>query len=322
MSDLTLNSIWEPISGSDDKLVRLDWSERVPGYEWEDPRPWLLEAVRNGLIAPSGPVLVAIESIDNLSQDIGSVSQTYIFLRSLLALVVERPNPSRLIITLSSSSPLLPQLIPPSFSSTLTSVALHSPILIRHLAESYLTYPPPLCPPEKFWAMFSPAVARGESDQLAFSGIATQILGKGIAYDGRDPFSGIADVTIRGPSVSASARGSSRVHRAVERSLEGWMFDHESGNVKNIPWDQLPILQNMRSHTKVIGEGKVAGEHRDMNTLSFNLSLTDAQAAARAEVPLPYAHEGKIPEGQGQIIYDPDSADDLDDDDPDEDLDI
>ena len=29
---------------------------------------------------------------------------------------------------------------------------------------------------------------------------------------------------------------------------------------------------------------------------------------------------GTTPEGQGQIIYDPDSADDLDDDDPDEDL--
>lgn len=61
--------------------------------------------------------------------------------------------------------------------------------------------------------------------------------------------------------------------------------------------------------------------------LSFNLSLTDEQQRSRAQVPLPYAHEGNPPEkvnvpSPAAILYDPDSADDLDDDDPDEDLDI
>jgi len=78
--------------------------------------------------------------------------------------------------------------------------------------------------------------------------------------------------------------------------------------------------------------------------LSFNLSLSESQQRSRAEVPLPYAHEGLtshieyIPlvclfncTGQridmarsntGVIFYDPDSADDIDDDDPDDDLDI
>ena len=57
--------------------------------------------------------------------------------------------------------------------------------------------------------------------------------------------------------------------------------------------------------------------------LSFNVNLTPSQQESRARVPLPYAHEGKPPEiHTSSIIYDPDSADDIDDDDPDEDLDI
>lgn len=78
------------------------------------------------------------------------------------------------------------------------------------------------------------------------------------------------------------------------------------------------------------------------HNLPFNLSLTKAQQHSRAQVPLPYAHEGLHvslltlhylkysdtgqPEDNsgagGAIYYDPDSADDIDEDDPDEDLDI
>ncbi len=68
--------------------------------------------------------------------------------------------------------------------------------------------------------------------------------------------------------------------------------------------------------------------------------MTTSQQEARAQVPLPYAHEGlfvlagsftpthrclgKTTEQQipAAILYDPDSGDDIDDDDPDEDLDI
>lgn len=59
--------------------------------------------------------------------------------------------------------------------------------------------------------------------------------------------------------------------------------------------------------------------------VSFELNLTPEQRESRAKVPLPYAHKG-IPDSEkgasGAILYDPDSADDIDDDDPDEDLDI
>lgn len=76
--------------------------------------------------------------------------------------------------------------------------------------------------------------------------------------------------------------------------------------------------------------------------MTFNLNLTPEQQQSRAQVPLPYAHEGAFPHGPwfinvltvlyfpgkveqsapAAILYDPDSADDIDDDDPDEDLDI
>jgi elongator complex protein 5 len=88
---------------------------------------------------------------------------------------------------------------------------------------------------------------------------------------------------------------------------------------------------------------------------TFNLGLTDSQRASRAEVPIPYAHEGQslfshVPSrilltgitlfflilgddapnakrydttntGAG-IIFEPGSDDDVDDDDPDDDLDF
>ena len=74
--------------------------------------------------------------------------------------------------------------------------------------------------------------------------------------------------------------------------------------------------------------------------VSFNLNLTPAQQESKASVPLPYTKIGKRPSEYrgtisdcliaesdeapraGQILYDPDSADDIDEEDPDEDLDI
>ena len=71
--------------------------------------------------------------------------------------------------------------------------------------------------------------------------------------------------------------------------------------------------------------------------LTFNLRLTSEQKEARSNVVLPYtkqAHKrhdrsvtngpasGQLGGGGGQIHYQPDDADDFDEDDPDDDLDI
>ena len=63
--------------------------------------------------------------------------------------------------------------------------------------------------------------------------------------------------------------------------------------------------------------------------LTFNLKLTDNERQARSNLKLPYMyHEEKKSElavnsvGEGKVFYQPDEADDFDEDDPDDDLNI
>lgn len=63
--------------------------------------------------------------------------------------------------------------------------------------------------------------------------------------------------------------------------------------------------------------------------LTFNLSLSDKEKEARSQVILPYTYNKERQEcvlaksvGEGKIFYQPDEADDFDEEDPDDDLDI
>lgn len=175
---------------------------------------------------------------------------------------------------------------------------------------------------------------------------------------------GIMEIVTR--SLTTSSSSSSR--KGVDRRLEGWKIGDTSlaggeSKLKVIPWMELESLRSIADRailgatpaqpTSVTEKASTAPITRPahsaanpdpMASLSFNLNLTESQQAARAQVPLPYAHEGEsalllhpmlprfadlwfiFPAGQGPdpgtILYDPDSADDVDDDDPDEDLDI
>ncbi|KAI1309366.1 hypothetical protein HDE_00006 [Halotydeus destructor] len=55
----------------------------------------------------------------------------------------------------------------------------------------------------------------------------------------------------------------------------------------------------------------------DLKGLTFNLTLNDDDAKVRDKVPLPY-----IKQAESKVIYYPDKNDDIDEDDPDDDLDI
>ncbi|KAJ3507709.1 hypothetical protein NLJ89_g6151 [Agrocybe chaxingu] len=103
--------------------------------------------------------------------------------------------------------------------------------------------------------------------------------------------------------------------RVVERVLEGW------SSALDGPCD-LVALEGLKHFVKKPRQ-EVSGPDPTQN-LSFNLNLTSSQQESRSQVPLPYAHEGKPIANvtPGAIFYDPDSADDIDDEDPDEDLDI
>lgn len=68
---------------------------------------------------------------------------------------------------------------------------------------------------------------------------------------------------------------------------------------------------------QIFTEHNIPAVHKPLEPLlPFNLSLTDSQRAAREEVILPY-----LPR-EAEIAYAPDEGDDMDDDDPDEDLEL
>ncbi|KAF9509965.1 hypothetical protein BS47DRAFT_1487668 [Hydnum rufescens UP504] len=264
--------------------VVIDRSGCIPGYDdaWIDPSASLLDVIKG---VPDGPLTVGIESIDTLAQDIGSLSKCYKLLGSILAMVSGRPTPSRLILSLSSESLLLPLLVHPSFSANLTHLILHSPLIVRHLAESFLTAPPHSLP------------------RRGFGRSSVQLLLEEKANGSHSPLRA----------------------RSVERTLEAWMMD-KFGNVRGLAWEDLPSLCDLKQRESIPhAKAEDRLDPTSLLALPFNLSLTDAQALARAKVPLPYAHEGQplpnIPD-DGRIVYEPDSADDVDDDDPDEDLDL
>ncbi|KAJ6604707.1 hypothetical protein DFH09DRAFT_319061 [Mycena vulgaris] len=280
-----------------------DLLDNIPGYSdnYVDPRQRIQAAVENGdSSATSGPLDFIIDSVDTLSSDIGSISETYKFLHDLMTLIRARSSASRLIIHALSPSPLLPLLAQPGFSPSLTQVISHPASLLVHLSTEYLTPPPPLSPEAKFWAIFLPISERGEeSERLVF--------GPGGEGAGDDDEL-VIEVLVRGDGDGLRRRG-------VDRALHGWSLSRGP-----CPLAEIIALKSLYSRN--VAEPTVVDPTQNV---SFNLNLTPSQQNSRAQVPLPYAHEGKALEkqpAQAAIFYDPDSADDLDDDDPDEDLDI
>lgn len=72
-----------------------------------------------------------------------------------------------------------------------------------------------------------------------------------------------------------------------------------------------------------------AGQADPTSNLTFNLTLSDKEREARSQVKLPYTYDKDRQDdtlnksvGEGKIFYQPDEADDFDEEDPDDDLDI
>ncbi|KAJ4486208.1 hypothetical protein J3R30DRAFT_3283657 [Lentinula aciculospora] len=279
-----------------------DYLDRIPGYSepWSDPWPEVVKAVEN--VPSTRPVEVIIDSVDTLLADNGSVSDTYKFLRSIMSLISARSKPSRLILHLCMPSNILPFLLSTAFSPTITQFIAHPPVLFTHLATEYMTPPPPLSSDAKFWAIFIPISERGQDTENLVFGQG------GEGSGGQDEI--VVEVLVRGGSDVSGRR------KAAERFLEGWDIE------KARPLD----LNRMNSLALIWRRRTVVEEAAPDPTqdASFNLHLTPLQQESRARVPLPYAHEGisLVQTAPGAILYDPDSADDIDDDDPDEDLDI
>ncbi|KAJ3935364.1 MAG: hypothetical protein NXY57DRAFT_500120 [Lentinula lateritia] len=279
-----------------------DYLDRIPGYNdaWSESCPEILDLVENAPV--SIPIEAIIDSVDTILADNESLSGTYKFLRSLMALISSRSKTSRLILHISAPSKLLPFLISTAFSPTLTQLIAHPPVLFTHIAIEYMTPPPPLSSDAKFWGIFIPISERGrDAENLVFGQ-------GGDGSGGQDEM--VVEVLVRGRSDASGRR------KAVERFLEGW----------DIQKNQPVSLSQMSSLASIYRRKTVVEEAAPDPTqnVSFNLHLTPSQLESRARVPLPYVHEGLsiAQPAPGAILYDPDSADDIDDDDPDEDLDI
>ncbi|KAK7058919.1 hypothetical protein VNI00_001543 [Paramarasmius palmivorus] len=277
-----------------------DFLDLVPGYsdDWKDPREEIKAIVES---ETTTTLDVVIDSVDTLLSDTGNVPEVYSFLKSLLALVLSRSKTSRLILHINTPCPLLPLLCSTSFSSSLIHLIAHPHALLTHIAKEYLTFPPPISPAPKFWGVFIPVSERvHETERLVLQGS-----GSG------DPKEFIVEILLRGGSDGSGRR------KGVERALEGW--DTEN--------DRAVELSKLTSLAKILDKKIIEEASPDpTQNVSFNLQLTPSQQEARARVPLPYILEGRETAQSapppGAILYDPDSADDIDDDDPDEDLDI
>ncbi|KAL4070966.1 hypothetical protein J3A83DRAFT_4373142 [Scleroderma citrinum] len=282
-----------------------DYTDRIPGYDlWADPRQDILTAVGS---APSGSLMVVIDSVDTLASDIASNSQTFTFIKNIFGSVSSRPEPSVLVLHLLSC-PVLSLLTQTSLSHSLVHIIAHPPALIEHLATAYLTPPPPVGPAEKFWSIFIPISERAEESQRLVYGPDGTGTCTGYGYGAKEF---IIEVIIRGSGAEARKR-------TTERILVGWKGD----SLETL--ERLECLKTLTSWKKLEEALHHSQKPPDpMQNVSFNLHLTPSQEKSREQVPLPYAHEGKLaPSTSGTIFYDPDSADDIDDDDPDEDLDI
>ncbi|TRM66167.1 hypothetical protein BD626DRAFT_486927 [Schizophyllum amplum] len=284
-------------NGGDDDVELHDLLCNVPSFgDFKDPR----DAINTALQDPQ-PTTLVIDSLDSLQSDIGSISATSSFLTELCKRSIRTDGDHTIVLhtTSSSTSPLLSSLLHSSLShaKNVAHIVAHSPALITHVAAEYGTPPPPLGHEDRFWGVWMPVSARQATIDLTVNADADLA----------------ADDTV----VDILTRGAASRRKAIERRLEGWA----DGTPCEVT--ALRSLRRIFSEKKrVIEETSTSGIPPDMN-VSFNLSLSEAQQRARAQVPLPYAHEGQpLPPTAGAILYDPDSADDIDDDDPDEDLDI
>jgi elongator complex protein 5 len=239
---------------------------------------------------------LVVDSVETIASDFGSTAKTIGFLSSLLSSVKDRSPSARLVLhvnasLLSEHADVLPMLLSSRLSPNLFHVIAHPPILLQHLSESYSTPLLPLSSPEKFWLVFTPFAARGpgmEAERLVF----------GSSGDGGSGSEVVFEVLSQGGHESGGT--SRKTTGGVDRALEGWK-------------DGVPcLLSDLTSLASLFKQSATLSEvsffliflaqlaHSDTQdatpdptkNLPFNLGLTSKQQQQRAQVPLPYAHEG------------------------------
>jgi hypothetical protein len=117
-------------------------------------------------------------------------------------------EPSRLVVHLTTPSPLRDHILAPRLAPTLVHIVAHPPALLLHLATALLVPPPPVSRPDRFWHVFSPLSSRMWEVEEIVLGPG----GGGPRHDGEM----VIEVVTRAPE---------GVGRNLERDLLGWLRD-------------------------------------------------------------------------------------------------
>ncbi|WVQ68153.1 uncharacterized protein L199_006359 [Kwoniella botswanensis] len=291
--ETTLISILHPPeillpSSTSSKINVIDLSNSINGYGEE---PTSIESIKEKILSTYTSGQIFIDALDILSEDY-SASKVLSLLKNILSVIKKAKAPSRLILLLPPSSTIYHSLITPSFHSTLTLITPHSPHLVEHLSKSYLS-PISSIPSPNLWMILENTTKRSthqdmalkaSSEKIEFDPCWTQSLGGPTA---------IVQVLVRKPTGGI---------KGISRSLEGLKFNDEEKEFRVVDLDQLVDLNPFSKPltASVSGGDKTINTHSELD-LPFNLSLTNEQRNKRAQVPLPYAHEGEG--ASGDLIW-------------------
>lgn len=237
------------------------------------------------VIRDDKPTTVVIDSLETLLSDTGSVSAAVTLLKKLR----KRQNTALILHVVQSheSKDLVAHLSQTSFSPSLVVHTAYPTSLLLHISANYMTLPPPLSPEPKFWSVFLPISERQHDIDV-------------IVYGGEGSGSHVAKEFVV-ETISRGGQNGSRRRRAVERNLRGWKSPNGFCELKD-----LPQFGGLWGSNKITIETVCACEFFDSTALTrcqntavdpttnlpFNLNLTPSQQAARAQVPLPYMHQG------------------------------
>ncbi|ORY88749.1 hypothetical protein BCR35DRAFT_350687 [Leucosporidium creatinivorum] len=254
--------------------------------------------------------------------------------------------------SLSPSEPLLlPTLLSPNLSPSTLHLTLHPSALLETLSSNYgLSIPlhPTQSNPLDLRLTFflESFTSRSWGDPFTRPKSSTEE-DERVPLDlgGRESGDGggcVVEWSVRGvsnvPTLPAGAvvgRKPEQTKRILSRGLEG--LRRTASGVEPASLEQVLDKRKMSSVTlplptpsgtpttstaPITAPSRPSVDPNPTSLLPFNLSLTTSQAAARETVPLPFVPTGGVVVPGGGIDYSPDGGDDMDDDDPDEDLEV
>ncbi|KAL8286567.1 hypothetical protein RQP46_004584 [Phenoliferia psychrophenolica] len=299
-----------------------------------------LEAVRRRK-KQGGKIVVVLDSVDELAEE--GVEVVYSLVRKVLR-ELQGVTGSRLIAlhhaafpsprssSTSLSASLLPTLLSPSTSSSTIHLTLHPSALLELLSRDYglaiPLHPSTATPLDLRLPSFLTSFAsRSWGDPFILPpGPDKEDERVPLDEGGKGGGGCVVEWTARGVNVAADDAKRGEPKKIVVWGIEG--LREKSGSLEPVGLKEVLSAERMARvniPTTFAASSTPATKSTDP-PLPFNLSLTDSQKAAREEVVLPYLprEDGQVPGLMfgGGIEYVPDEGDDMDDDDPDEDLEV